>query len=564
MQIDEALIRSVVAQVLAEVGRIPPVSSAGYEGRHGIFDDANEAIAAATEAYDRLRERGMEDRKRIISHIRRIAIDQCVELGTMEMNETKIGRLEHKIEKLKTLGDRSPGVEFLRSEVFSGDHGLAVIEHAPFGVIGAITPVTHSLPTITGNAVSMIAAGNTLVVNPHPSGKRVAAEGVRRYNEAIHRDIGIDNLICVIAEPTLETADIIFKHRDVKLICVTGGAAVARAALNSGKRAIVAGPGNPPVVVDETADLDRAARAIIQGGAYDNNLLCIAEKEVFVVDQVFDQMMAAMERAGAVRLCSKEIAELTKNAIIQVGDEKHKHDAPAKEFLGQDASVLARGGPHRVGRHRTAVRRNRRIEPVRARRADDALRALRPLPRRGRGDCQGQEGRTRLQAYEHHPLEQRPQHDQDGPRLGDDPVRQERPLHGIAGIGRRRLYFVLDRRSDGRRRHDAVDLHSRATVFDDRRSVDFGKKLIDMQLARVIGTATATIKHPTLQGAKLLVVQPYLADGRTPDGDPLLAVDSVGAGRGETVMITSDGRYAREWLKTDATPVRWTTIGIKD
>jgi aldehyde dehydrogenase len=230
--------------------------------------------------------------------------------------------------------------------VFSGDHGLAVIEHAPFGVIGAITPVTHSLPTITGNAVSMIAGGNTLVVNPHPSGKRVAAEGVRRFNEAIHRDMGIDNLICVIAEPTLETADIIFKHRDVRLICVTGGPAVARAALNSGKRAVVAGPGNPPVVVDETADLDRAARCIIQGGAYDNNLLCISEKEVFVVDKVFDLMMEAMERAGAVRLNSREIDQLTRNAIIQVGDDKH--DAPAKEFLGQDAIVLARGAGRSV------------------------------------------------------------------------------------------------------------------------------------------------------------------------------------------------------------------------
>lgn len=343
MQIDETLIRNVVAQVLSEVGRMAPVSASSYEGRHGIFTDANEAIAAAAEAYERLRERSLEERKRIISHIRRIAIDQCVELGTMEMNETKIGRLEHKIEKLKTLGERSPGVEFLRSEVYSGDRGLAVIEHAPFGVIGAITPVTHSLPTITGNAVSMIAAGNTLVINPHPSGKRVAVEGVRRYNEAIHRDLGIDNLICVVAEPTLQTADTIFKHREVKLICVTGGAAVARAALNSGKRAIVAGPGNPPVVVDQTADLERAARSIVQGAAYDNNLLCIAEKEVFVVDQVFDQMLAAMERAGAVKLSSQEIARLTKNAIVQVGDEKHKHDAPAKEFLGQDAAVLARG-----------------------------------------------------------------------------------------------------------------------------------------------------------------------------------------------------------------------------
>ncbi len=158
--------------------------------------------------------------------------------------------------------------------------------------------------------------------------------------------MGIDNLICVIAEPTLETADIIFKHRDVRLICVTGGPAVARAALNSGKRAVVAGPGNPPVVVDETADLDRAARCIIQGGSYDNNLLCIAEKEVFVVDKVFDLMMEAMERAGAVRLNSREVDQLTRNAIIQVGDDKH--DAPAKEFLGQDAVVLARGAGRSV------------------------------------------------------------------------------------------------------------------------------------------------------------------------------------------------------------------------
>src|SRR5437764_1305696 len=343
MQINESLIRSVVAQVLAEVGRGANVAPKSSAGRYGIFHDVNEAVTAARHAFEQLSEQRLEQRKKIIGHIRRISIDNCVELGTMEMNETKIGRLEHKIEKLKTLGEKTPGVEFMRSEVFSGDHGLAVIEHAPFGVIGVITPVTHSLPTITGNAVSMIASGNTLVVNPHPSGKKVAAEGVRRFNQAIYRDLGIDNLICVIAEPTLETAEAIFKHRGVKLICVTGGPAVARAALQSSKRAIVAGPGNPPVVVDETADLDRAARAIIYGAAYDNNLLCISEKEVFVVASVFDRMMQAMERAGAVRLSSREVDTLTKNAIIQVGEGEHKHDAPAKDFLGQDAAVLAKG-----------------------------------------------------------------------------------------------------------------------------------------------------------------------------------------------------------------------------
>jgi aldehyde dehydrogenase len=362
MQINEDIIRNVVAQVLAEVGNAPPVGkqivphankakssgyaqsayhgSKSYQGRHGQFTDPQEAIAAANEAFNQLQERTKADRKRVIDHIRRIAVDQQVELGTMEMEETQIGRLDHKIEKLKTLGEMTPGVEFLRSEVYTGDAGLAVIEHAPFGVIGAITPVTHSLPTITGNAINMIAAGNTLVVNPHPSGKRVAAEGVRRYNEAISRDLGIDNLICVITEPTLESADAIFSHRDVKLICVTGGPAVARAALKSGKRAVVAGPGNPPVVVDETADLDRAARNIITGASYDNNLLCIGEKQVFVVNSVFDKLMAAMEKAGALRLNAAQVDRLTKQAIVKVGDDKH--DAASKEFLGKDAAVLAR------------------------------------------------------------------------------------------------------------------------------------------------------------------------------------------------------------------------------
>jgi aldehyde dehydrogenase len=351
MQLNETVIRNVVQEVLSRLGAngsASPAAGNGHQGRHGLFTDPRQAVAAARDAFERLSTRTLDDRKRIIDHIRRISIEQCVELGTMEMEETKIGRLEHKIDKLRTLGQRAPGVEFLRSEVYSGDHGLAVIEHAPFGVIAAVTPVTHSLPTITGNAVSMIAAGNTVVVNPHPSGKRIAAEGVRRFNQAISRDLGLDNLICVLTEPTIESANALFTDPDVSLICVTGGPAVGRAAMMQAKRAIVAGPGNPPVVVDETADLDRAARCIIQGGAYDNNLLCIAEKEVFVVAQVFDAMMAAMERAGAVRLASSEIDALCRVAIASVGEGDQKHDVAAKDFIGKDAVVLARAAGKKV------------------------------------------------------------------------------------------------------------------------------------------------------------------------------------------------------------------------
>jgi len=358
MQYDENLIRSVIAEVLAQVTNPPTNSSPGgvihgaapilrgptangnsASQANGVFTDVPNAVAAARKAFEEFRHRPKDDRRRAIEIIRRISIENAEELGLMEMEETKIGRPEHKIEKLRTLGERTPGVEFLETKCFSGDHGLAVIERAPFGVIGAITPVTHSLPTITGNAVSMLAGGNTVVVNPHPSGRKVAAEGVRRFNKAIERELGIDNLICVIAEPTLESAAALFQHRQIALICVTGGPAVARAALNSGKRAIVAGPGNPPVVVDETADLDHAAACIIRGAAYDNNLLCIAEKEVFVVDSVFDAMMAAMQRAGAVRLNTAQIANLTSKAIVKVGDDAH--DAANKDYIGQDAWKLA-------------------------------------------------------------------------------------------------------------------------------------------------------------------------------------------------------------------------------
>lgn len=345
-------IATIVRQVIAELSHAgstaaspsvasDPVGAGSLSGAHGIFSTVDEAVRAAQEAFIKLSDLGIEGRKKAIAHIRRIAIEDAEELGRLEFAETKIGRLAHKIEKLKVLGEKVPGVEFMTSEVFSGDRGLAVIEHAPFGPIAAITPVTHSLPTIACNAINMIAGGNTVVVNPHPSGRKIAAEGVRRFNQAIHRDLGIDNLVTIIAEPTLESAGALFYHRGIKLICVTGGPAVAKAALQSPKRAIVAGPGNPPVVVDETADLDNAARSIIAGAAYDNNLLCIGEKQVFVVASVFDAMLAAMERAGALRLTASQVDTLTKRAIVMTGEGTHRHWVPCKDLLGQDAAVLA-------------------------------------------------------------------------------------------------------------------------------------------------------------------------------------------------------------------------------
>jgi aldehyde dehydrogenase len=341
LQVTDDLIRTVVRDVLAHMkpGNVPASSNGKAGGRWGAFDDVGEAVTAASAAQRQFERMGLDARRKAVDCVRRICIDRAEELGKDEMEETKIGRLVHKIEKLKVAGEKTPGVEFLMTRAYSGENGIALEEFAPFGVVGIITPVTHSLPTLAGNAINILASGNALVCNPHPSGARIAVKGTQLFNQAISKAIGLDNLLTIIAKPTLESAQAIFDHRDVRLLCVTGGPAVGRAALRSPKRAIVAGPGNPPVVVDETADLDNAARSIIRGGAYDNNLLCIAEKEVFAVAAIFDELLDAMTRHKAVRLDAAAIAKLTKAAFVAGEGGKQMVN---KDLIGQDAAVLAR------------------------------------------------------------------------------------------------------------------------------------------------------------------------------------------------------------------------------
>src|SRR5208283_3239860 len=131
------------------------------------------------------------------------------------------------------------------------------------------------------------------------------------FNEAIKAALGIENLVCTIEKPTLESFDALTKSELIRLLCVTGGPAVVAAAMKSGKRAICAGPGNPPVLVDDTVDPDKAARDIVRGGAYDNNLLCIGEKQVFVLDHMAGALIRGLEKAGAVQLNHSELERLT-------------------------------------------------------------------------------------------------------------------------------------------------------------------------------------------------------------------------------------------------------------
>lgn len=350
-------LKAIVEEVLTrlrETGAIEapspkPEKKQRMRSGSGVFADAASAIEAAHEAYLQLSGKGVAGRERIVQIVKRICREKAQEWGQLEFVETQIGRLDHKIEKL--LGISSvPGTEWLSPHGMSGDHGITLEENCPFGVIGAVTPVTHSIPTIACNIVSMVAAGNSVVFNAHPGGAKCAVVAIKAFNEAIEREVGIANIATIIEEPSLESFAAICAHEQVKLLCVTGGPGIVKAAMKSGKRAICAGPGNPPVLVDETADLERAAEAIIFGAGYDNNLLCIGEKEVFVVKSVYTDFLKTFERAGAKRLNGSQLERLTAAAFTFEGKGGGcSHPVVNRDLVGRDVSVLAEHAGLNVG-----------------------------------------------------------------------------------------------------------------------------------------------------------------------------------------------------------------------
>lgn len=352
--VNEQLIRDVIAEVLGRLGAAngaPQNSTNGTcgcaikskNGQYGVFQDANDACAAAGNAFIQLRKGGIAARQKVIEVVKSLVTANAVEWGRIELEETKIGRLDHKIEKLQIVKG-VPGVEWLRPQARSGDHGITLEEFTPFGVIGAITPSTHSIPTLSGNIINMVAAGNSVVFNAHPAAARCAALAVRTYNQAIERETGIQNLICIIEQPSLDSFKALCTNEHVRLLCVTGGPAVVKAAQQTGKRAICAGPGNPPVFVDDTACMKRAARSIVAGAAYDNNLLCIGEKEVFALDVIADKLMTEMENNGACRLNAAQLERLTQAAFTFKEGQGGgcSHPVVNKDFIGKDVAVLAK------------------------------------------------------------------------------------------------------------------------------------------------------------------------------------------------------------------------------
>jgi aldehyde dehydrogenase len=355
MPLTETEIRAIVERISGEIARgrarttppslapapsspAPRALSGGARsaGELGIFETVDEAVAAARRAQREIRT--LELREKILANQRQRLHEHARTLAEEAVAETGLGNVRDKLLKNQLCIDKTPGTEDLHPEILSGDHGLTLTELAPWGVIGAVTPSTNPAATIINNGISMIASGNAVVFAAHPMAKGVTNHAIDVMNQASVEVGGPETLLTAVAEPSIETAQTLFHHQGIDLLVVTGGGAVVREAQKSTKRVIAAGPGNPPVVVDRSADLSQAGRDIVTGASFDNNIVCTCEKEILAEASIADELLQELERNRAVLLASDEGEALARKILV---DYPGRNPRMNKEFVGKDAVVLA-------------------------------------------------------------------------------------------------------------------------------------------------------------------------------------------------------------------------------
>ncbi len=330
--LDEKCISTIVESVIRNMdGKVETPKQL-----KGVFPTMTEALEAVQKAYIQYKSYTVEQREKMIAAIRRLTLEEAEEMAKLGVEETGMGRVSDKIIKQQLVANKTLGTEDLQPIVKTGDTGLTLIEMAPFGVIGSITPSTNPSETVICNSIGMIAGGNAVVFNPHPNAKKIANYAVDLVNRGILEAGGPENLVVSVANPTMDTSNEMVKSPIVRMLVATGGPGVVKMLLSSGKKAIGAGAGNPPVIVDDTADIEKAASDIIKGASFDNNLPCIAEKECFVFDSVADSLIRNMQKNGAYLLKGADIDKLVKVALI----EKDGKFGINKKWVGKDARLF--------------------------------------------------------------------------------------------------------------------------------------------------------------------------------------------------------------------------------
>jgi acyl-CoA reductase-like NAD-dependent aldehyde dehydrogenase len=335
------LAERIAAGAIGGAARSAPVAASRAELGEGVFATVDDAVDAATSAFREFDAITLEGRRKIIAAIRESMFEHAQQLADHAHRETGLGRPEHKVIKNRLVTRKTSGPEVLTPQALTGDNGLTLTEYAPYGVIGAITPTTNPTSTIICNTIAMLSAGNSIVFNVHPNARECSMANVRLLHRAIVSAGGPENLVTTVAEPTIESAQALMTHKGVRLLAVTGGSGVVRQAMTSGKRAICAGPGNPPVVVDATADLALAGRCIVAGASFDNNIVCTDEKEVIAVESIADKLLDEMGRNGAYMLTEGELYRV-EQVIFTEQRGPRRPAVVNKDLIGKNASEILR------------------------------------------------------------------------------------------------------------------------------------------------------------------------------------------------------------------------------
>ena len=333
MEVNESYINQIVQNVMKTLESANPASGQRLKG---VFPTMGEALAAVSKAYKIYRSYSIEQREKMISNIRKLTLAEAETMAKMGVEETGMGRVADKIIKHQLVANKTPGTEDIKPTAMSGDDGLTLVEMAPFGVIGSITPSTNPSETVICNSIGMIAGGNAVVFNPHPNACKVANYAVDLVNRAILEAGGPENLVVSVYNPTMDSSKEMMASPIVKMLVATGGPGVVRTLLSSGKKAIGAGAGNPPVIVDDTADIAKAGKDIVAGASFDNNLPCIAEKECFAFSSIADELIDSMIKNGAYMLEGDQVEQLKKIALV----EKDGKFSINKKWVGKDASLF--------------------------------------------------------------------------------------------------------------------------------------------------------------------------------------------------------------------------------
>ncbi|HBL81278.1 MAG TPA: aldehyde dehydrogenase EutE [Clostridiales bacterium] len=331
MELNENYINQIVQNVVKNLEKAAP-----QQRLKGVFDSMTDALEAVNKAYQFYRSYSIAQREKMIANIRKFTLEEAETLAKLGVEETGMGRVSDKIIKHQLVANKTPGTEDLKPTALTGDDGLTLVEMAPFGVIGSITPSTNPSETVICNSIGMIAGGNGVVFNPHPNACRTANYAVDLVNRAIMEAGGPENLVVSVAKPTMDTSKEMMASPIVRMLVATGGPGVVRTLLSSGKKAIGAGAGNPPVIVDDTADVAKAGRDIVLGASFDNNLPCIAEKECFAFSNIADELIDSMIKNGAYMIDGDQVERLKKIALI----EKDGKFGINKKWVGKDASLF--------------------------------------------------------------------------------------------------------------------------------------------------------------------------------------------------------------------------------